>query len=146
MGLRLSCALCATLWSMSLHAANATVRGYWREPSGSVIRVAPCGPALCMEIVALPPGPHPTTDVRNPKQNLRKRPLCGLRIGEGMIERDSGHADSGHLYDPKSGHTYRGSLATDGDLLKLRGYVGLKIFGRTETWMRVHAIYHPCGA
>jgi hypothetical protein len=29
-------------------------------------------------------------------------------------------------------------MFSDGDLLELRGYVGLKLFGRTETWMRVH--------
>ncbi len=131
-------ALCTVLGTTSLHAASATVRGYWREPSGAVIRIVRCGPRLCMDIVALPPEPHHLTDVHNPNRSLRERSLCGLRIGEGFIERDSGHADGGHIYDPKSGHTYHGSMSLDGDLLELRGYVGLKLFGRTETWMRVH--------
>jgi uncharacterized protein DUF2147 len=98
-----------------------------------------------MDIVALPLEPHPSSDVRNPDRGLRKKPLCGLRIGAGFIERDSRHADGGHLYDPKSGHTYRGSMSSDGELLELRGYVGLKLFGRTETWMRVHEAPRPCG-
>jgi hypothetical protein len=97
-----------------------------------------------MDIVALPPDPHPSSDMRNPNRALRARPLCGLRIGEGFIERDSTHAEGGHLYDPKSGHTYRGSMSSDGDLLELRGYVGLKLFGRTEIWMRVHAPSGRC--
>ena len=134
----LSFALCALLGTTNLHAASATVRGYWREPSGAVIRIAPCGARLCMDIVALPPHRHAFADVRNPNPRLRARLLCGLRIGEGFIERDSRHADGGHLYDPKSGHIYRGSMSSDGDLLELRGYVGLKLFGRTETWMRLH--------
>jgi uncharacterized protein (DUF2147 family) len=137
-------ALCALLGTTNLYAASTTVRGYWREPSGGVIRIAPCGTSLCMDIVALSPQPHPSSDVRNPDRRLRERPLCGLRIGAGFIERDSRHADGGHLYDPKSGHTYRGSMSSDGDLLELRGYVGLKLFGRTETWMRVYDAPGPC--
>jgi hypothetical protein len=36
-------------------------------------------------------------------------------------------------------------MSSDDDLLELRGYVGLKLFGRTETWMRVHETPRPCG-
>ena len=120
-----------------MRAAAATILGYWREPSGAIIRIVPCGPALCVDLVALPPGRHPSTDVRNPNRGLRERPLCGLRIGAGFIERDARHADGGHIYDPRNGRTYRGSMTLDGNLLRLRGYVGLRLFGRTETWMRV---------
>lgn len=138
--------LSAVLGASELHAGRDAIRGYWREPSGSVIRIAGCGPGLCLDIVALPPGPHPSADVRNPDPKLRAIPLCGLRIGEGFIERDSRHAEGGHLYDPKSGHTYRGSMVADGDRLELRGYLGLKLFGRTQTWMRVPGAPRQCGA
>ena len=137
--------LWAALGTMSLHAETATVRGYWLEPTGSIIRIAPCGPRLCANLVALPTGPHPSTDLNNPNRSLRERPLCGLRIGEGFIEHDPAHADGGYLYDPKSGRTYRGSMSSDGDHLRLRGYVGLKLFGRTETWTRVHDAPRRCG-
>jgi uncharacterized protein (DUF2147 family) len=46
----------------------------------------------------------------------------------------------GHLYDPKSGHTYRGTIVAEGDALKLHGYIGVSLFGRTETWQRVAAV------
>ncbi len=139
-------ALCAVLGTSDLHAGSALVLGYWREPAGAIIRIATCGPRLCADLVALPPGPHPSTDVRNPDPALRARPLCGLRIGEGFIERDSRHADGGHLYDPKSGRTYRGSMIADDDRLRLRGYLGLRIFGRTELWIRVQGAPRQCGA
>lgn len=135
--------LCAALLcaSAALAAAMAPaqapgVRGYWREPSGSVLRIAPCGQQLCIEIAALARGNHPLTDTQNPDPKLRARPLCGLRIGEGFSEIDAQHARGGHLYDPKSGRTYSGRMTAEGNLLKLRGYVGLPIFGRTETWAR----------
>jgi uncharacterized protein (DUF2147 family) len=128
--------LCAVLASGSAYAESPTVLGYWRVPGGSVIRIAPCEHLLCVEIARLSRGNHPMTDARNPDPRLRDRPLCGLRIGEGFVEVDPQHARGGHLYDPGSGRTYRGEMTAEGNLLHLRGYVGLPIFGRTETWVR----------
>lgn len=121
---------------MAYAQASGGVRGYWREPSGSVLRIAPCGRDLCVEIAALSRGNHPVTDTHNPDSKLRNRSLCGLRIGSGFSEIDPQHARGGHLYDPKSGRTYSGQMAAEGNLLRLRGYVGFPIFGRTETWVR----------
>ena len=131
-------ALCAVLAAAaaSAYAQTATVLGYWREPGGSVIRVAPCDRQLCVEIAKLRAGAHHFTDERNPDPKLRHRPLCGLRIGAGFVEVDPQHARGGHLYDPRSGHTYSGQMTAAGNLLHLRGYIGLPIFGRTATWIR----------
>lgn len=118
------------------HAATPSVRGYWKTPSGAVVLIAPCGQSLCAQIAALSRGKHPLTDTNNPDPRLRERPLCGLRIGDGFVEVDAQHARGGHLYDPKSGRTYSGQMTAEGDHLELRGYIGLPIFGRSETWTR----------
>ena len=133
-----------TLVPFALRAETATVRGYWLEPSGSVLRIARCENKLCIYVVALSPGDHPDVDVHNPDRKLRGRRLCGLRIGEDFIEKDTRHADGGYLYDPKTGRTYRGSMTAEGDRLELRGYVGIKLFGRTETWARARPIASSC--
>lgn len=122
--------------AQTAHVQASAVFGYWREPSGSILRIAPCGHELCIDIAAIIRGNHPMTDTRNPDPRLRNRPLCGLRIGGGFTEVDPLHARGGHLYDPKSGRTYSGQMTAEGNLLELRGYVGLPIFGRTETWVR----------
>lgn len=121
---------------VSASAQTCAVCGYWRTPSGAIVRIAPCGRKLCVEIAELSSGDHPLTDVRNPTPALRSRPLCGLRIGTGFLETDPRHASQGHLYDPKSGRTYSGQMTAEGNLLHLRGYLGVPIFGRTETWSR----------
>lgn len=139
-----------TAVSFSLHAETAavpatvpaTVQGDWREPSGAVLRIARCQDKMCIEVVALAPGNHPHVDVHNPNANLRGRSLCGLRIGA-FVENDPQHAE-GYLYDPKSGRRYSGSMTAEGDQLKLRGYVGIKLFGRTEIWTRVGTLTRPC--
>ncbi len=128
----------------SATADEAGVRGYWREPSGAVIQVAPCVEGLCLKIVALAPGNHPHTDVHNPDEKLRGRPLCGLRIGQDFKQADAQHAEGGHIYDPKSGRTYSGSMTAEGSTLRLRGYVGIKLLGRTENWTRVEQGHPTC--
>lgn len=137
--------LCAALAAASAYAQAPTVFGYWREPGGSVVRVTPCDHQLCVEIARLPAGNHPMIDARNPDPRLRNRPLCGLRIGAGFVEVDPQHARNGRLYDPRSGRTYGGQMTAEGNLLRLRGYVGLPVFGRTQTWVRASAP-PPCPA
>lgn len=137
--------LCAALAAAGAEARSPTVLGYWREPGGSVIRIAPCDHRLCVEIAGLSTGNHPLIDRRNPDPRLRNRPLCGLRIGAGFVEVDPQHARNGHLYDPRSGRTYSGQMTAEGNSLRLRGYVGLPMFGRTQTWVRASAP-PPCSA
>ena len=63
--------LCAALAAAGADAQAPTVMGYWREPGGSVIRIAPCDHQLCVEIARVSAGNHPVTDVRNPDPGLR---------------------------------------------------------------------------
>lgn len=137
--------LCAALAAAGADAQAPTVMGYWREPGGSVIRIAPCDHQLCVEIARVSASNHPLTDVRNPDPGLRNRPLCGLRIGAGFVEVDPQHARNGRLYDPRSGRIYHGQMTAEGNSLRLRGYVGLPMFGRTQIWVRASAP-PPCSA
>lgn len=45
---------------------------------------------------------------------------------------------NGKILDPKTGKIYRCqiTLTEDGDLLKVRGYLGLPLLGRTQQWLR----------
>jgi uncharacterized protein (DUF2147 family) len=43
----------------------------------------------------------------------------------------------GDIYAPESGKTYSSYMyLKDINTLKVRGYVGISLFGRTETWTR----------
>lgn len=149
-GTRVGLMIWVSLASTAVHggapatAADAGVRGFWQEPSGAVIQIAQCAQGLCLTIVALSPGDHPHTDVHNPDKKLRGRALCGLRVGQGFTQTDSRHADGGHVYDPRSGRTYGGSMTAQDNTLKLRGYLGIEWLGRTETWARVGQDHATC--
>ena len=118
----------------------ANTAGDWQSPTGSVVRIEPCGNAVCLALVKLPPDAPGTTDQKNPEAGLRRRALCGLTIGTDFHQDDATHLSGGRLYDPESGHTYRGKIAAEGDSLHLRGYIGVPAFGRSETWKRVPAV------
>ncbi|MGI4757157.1 MAG: DUF2147 domain-containing protein [Janthinobacterium lividum] len=130
--------------TFSAAAQNAGVVGDWREPSGSVIRIAPCGDALCATLVVVSKAASAQVDGNNPDAALRTRPLCGLPIGQGFHGSDANKAEGGKLYDPKSGKTYKGIMTSEGDTLLLRGYVGIAAFGRTEKWDRVTTPVETC--
>jgi uncharacterized protein (DUF2147 family) len=78
---------------------------------------------------------HPQIkDVRNPDTKLRERCLQGLRIGKGF-QFDDDKWKHGSLYDPASGRQYRASIEIiDEHHLKVRGYVGFELFGRSQIW------------
>jgi uncharacterized protein (DUF2147 family) len=54
------------------------------------------------------------------------------------LSRDGDGAWSGgFIYDPNSGKTYRCKLKLkDRNTLKLRGYIGISLLGRTDVWTR----------
>jgi uncharacterized protein (DUF2147 family) len=46
--------------------------------------------------------------------------------------------DDGEILDPKKGKVYSVKVELDGkDKLKVRGYLGVSLLGRTQTWYRV---------
>lgn len=117
-------------------AAPTGVIGNWATPEGSVVNIAPCGPEICLTVVKVTPRATETTDNQNPDRSLRARSLCGLRIGSGFHPEGANAATGGHLYDPKTGKTYSGKFELEGESLRLRGYVGISLFGRSEVWQR----------
>ena len=130
-------ALCCLAFAWDASAAQNNIVGYWHEPTGSVIQIKECGKDLCAVLVELSPAAPVKVDAQNPDRALRTRSLCGLQIGRGFHAAGANQAEGGKLYDPKSGRTYSGTMTAKGEQLELRGYVGLKLFGRSETWSRV---------
>lgn len=78
----------------------------------------------------------PKTDKKNPDAALRSRPILGLEILKNFTF-DEDTWEGGTIYDPKSGKTYSCKMTMDGARLKMRGYIGVSLLGRTEMWTRV---------
>jgi uncharacterized protein (DUF2147 family) len=70
---------------------------------------------------------------------LKNRPIIGLQILWGL-RKGGNEWSGGEILDPETGHIYRCFLTLEdgGTKLRVRGYIGLSIFGRTERWLRVN--------
>jgi uncharacterized protein (DUF2147 family) len=89
---------------------------------------------------------QPKQDRHNPDAALRDRPLCGLRILTGFRRAKEGTWNAGRIYNPNDGRTYSSTLqlAADGSL-RIRGFVGLSLFGKTVEWVRPQETLERCG-
>lgn len=77
-------------------------------------------------------------DKENPKKELKTKPIVGLEILKGFKYIGDKKWESGTIYDPENGKTYDCNIAMkDDNTLKIRGYVGISLLGRTTTWSRV---------
>ncbi|OYQ33134.1 SIGNAL peptide protein [Flavobacterium cyanobacteriorum] len=77
-------------------------------------------------------------DIHNPNPKLRNRDLIGLIILNDFEYSSSNTWSNGTIYDPREGKTYSCKMNLESaDRLKIRGYVGISLFGRTETWTRI---------
>ena len=122
--------------------ARADVFGYWlNQDQDAIIEITPCGNSACGSLVwfAEPnfENGQPKTDLNNPDPAMTTRTVCNLQIiGDFTNDGDSKWTD-GSIYDPKKGKTYKSKMhVTDEGNLYLRGYIGISLIGRSETWTR----------
>lgn len=141
----------ATLFFSAVRAAEPLpVAGLWLvEAKDGIVEIYPCGEAVCGSLVWLKVPRRPDgsikRDDKNPKAELRSRLLCGLELMTGFKLDDPNHWTDGRIYSPDEGDTYSGKMTlTDADTLRLRGFVGISLFGKSQTWTRVPADSPRC--
>jgi uncharacterized protein (DUF2147 family) len=78
-------------------------------------------------------------DRENPDEALRDRPILGLQIMSDFEYDGKNKWKKGTIYAPDDGKTYKCKMSLSGDVLKVRGYIGISMLGRTEEWTRVPA-------
>ncbi len=71
----------------------------------------------------------------------KDKPILGMTIITGVKQSASAADiwDGGHILDPNDGKVYKVRLspADGGKKLDVRGYIGMPMLGRTQTWLRV---------
>jgi uncharacterized protein (DUF2147 family) len=68
----------------------------------------------------------------------KNKSILGLIVIKGLTK-DGSEYNSGEILDPKNGKLYKCALSLDSkDKLKIRGYIGFSLLGRTQYWYRVH--------
>jgi uncharacterized protein (DUF2147 family) len=78
----------------------------------------------------------PKKDVNNKDPKLRDRPLVGIVL-IWHLTYDDGEYVGGYVYNPEDGGTYRMKAEVLGpESLKIRGYLGIALFGQSKIWTR----------
>jgi uncharacterized protein (DUF2147 family) len=75
----------------------------------------------------------------NPDKAKQSVPLLGLNMLKGF-EFDEDEWEDGTIYDPENGKTYSCTIKYRDGKLDLRGYIGISLIGRTQTWYKVSDI------
>jgi uncharacterized protein (DUF2147 family) len=80
----------------------------------------------------------PRTDKENPDPALKSKPLLGLVNLQGFVFDGDDTWEDGTIYDPKIGKTYSCKMEFETpEKLKIRGYIGISLLGRTTYWTPV---------
>ena len=137
----------AALPALAAADTNGTaehVTGLWlTEKKGIIVDLYDCDGNLCGRTVWLKKMNHkngaPRLDAKNPDPALRERHWCGMEVISNVRPDGPDEWDNGEIYDPKSGDTFDFAIERKGEGLKVRGYLGVKMLGKSEFWTRTDA-------
>jgi uncharacterized protein (DUF2147 family) len=126
--------------------AQDTPAGLWRtidDKTGkerSVIRITESGGVYQGSIEQLlnrQPDDDPQGLCRKCEGERKDQPIVGMTVLWGL-KQTGGEYTGGDILDPKNGKTYRAKmkLIEGGKKLEVRGFIGVSLFGRSQTWIR----------
>lgn len=129
--------------------AQGTPVGRWKTVSDdgkdekSIVRIVEVDGVLhgSIERLIVKAGEDPTPKCDKCEGYRHNQPVVGMEILWGL-KHDSDEPDEwngGLVLDPENGKTYKAfiELQDGGKKLKLRGYIGVRAFGRSQYWYRV---------
>ena len=70
------------------------------------------------------------------KDDRKGKPILGMEVIRGL-KKNQNDFDSGTITDPKTGKTYKCSIKREENRLIIRGYLGISLIGRNQTWHKV---------
>ena len=124
-------------------AESDKIIGVWEVGSGKArVKITKYGDKFGGKIVWLKEPNYPDgtkkVDKNNPDEAKRTTPLLGYNNLLGFSYKGKSEYDGGTIYDPENGSTYNCVISLEDDnTIKVRGYIGVQLFGRTDTWKRV---------
>lgn len=137
------------MFSISYAAVNYnSPLGYWKtidDVTGkpkSILKIYQSGGSLYGQVVKIFPRPgYDENEVCSAcKGSRHNQRIVGMVVMEGLKQDSKNPAvwSGGSIMDPLNGKTYRCmiTLINGGQQLNVRGYIGVSLFGRTQTWIR----------
>jgi uncharacterized protein (DUF2147 family) len=138
-------AVALLLGGQASSAEPQTVAGVWKQIDpdtgkvGALVTFTESGGVFkgSFSKLYLDSGDDPNPLCRKCRGSQRCKPLLGLVFIDGM-RRSGSKYDGGTILDPETGTSYSANmkLSPDGNTLTVRGYVGIPLFGQSQTWKR----------
>ena len=135
----------AALTTLPVWADEASPIGLWKnvdDVSGkprALIRITESHGALLGKIEKVFPAPNEDPNPRCDKcEGANKNaPVIGLAVLSGLTKEGEEYV-GGQILDPDNGKVYRSKvrLTDNGKKLDVRGYIGVPMLGRSQTWVR----------
>lgn len=130
-------ALYSPVWAVD------TPVGMWRTYDdgdglpASLVQIEERNGLLEGRVVKLLPRPGHDVDAKCVKCESDRKglPITGMKIIWDMRP-DGNEFTGGKIFDPDSGKTYGCRMKVAGNKLNVRGFLGMALFGRTQTWVR----------
>ena len=137
----------AGVFALLVHAgaATPTAAGVWQQIDengkvGALVTISEENGVFVGRLTRLflNPGEDPNPICTVCTGARHNEPVLGLVFIEGMKQSGLDY-EGGTILDPETGKLYKASMSLDpgGSRLTVRGYIGLPIFGRSQTWTRV---------
>ena len=136
------------LLAATLAHAQATPAGLWKtiddetKKEKSLIRITEAGGVYSGKLEKLlETTMRPDPVCEKCTDDRKDKPLIGMTLIKGVKHNDTDKTlwDGGEILDPNNGKVYKVRLVPkdDGKKLDVRGYIGMPMLGRTQTWIRV---------
>jgi uncharacterized protein (DUF2147 family) len=128
----------STAWAASPLGTWTTLDDKTHKPRG-VIQITEVKDTLYGKIIKIFPQPGDFAVCANCPGSFKNKKIKGLVVMWGLKKSGRNNWSGGQILDPKTGRIYSCKLTvgTKGRTLKVRGYVGLALIGRTQTWIRL---------
>ena len=141
------CALALVLFAIATFAqqippALQNAVGYWQVMNddgslGGQVETYLVNGQLFGKVTKLKPSRHPGDVCDKCSGELKNQPILGM-VFLRNFKPDGEQWTGGTVVDPDNGKEYKGKVWNEGkDKLHLRGFVGISLFGRSESWVRL---------
>ena len=122
---------------------STKIAGKWLSANGNyVVEIYPDREhaefrGRIIQIRNAPNGGSTLTDVNNPDESLRKKPLIGMDILSGLEYDGDSRWSGGELYHPRTGKSFSCKFKMlDINRLESTAYIGFSFIGKTRVWTR----------